>query len=103
MTYKTSICAKYKHVDGWHVFQSEDLPGLYVASRDAEKAFDDVSLSIETLIKLDEGIECTAVPEVSFKDFVKAMHASNDDDIGDFEHSPPVLSDRRFCVIGLAA
>lgn len=72
MTYaKTSICVEYKFVDGWHVFASEALPGLYVASQDAKKAFDDVAPSIQMLLKLDEGIDCEVETEPGFEEFLE--------------------------------
>ena len=35
-----TIRAQYRFVDGYHVFTSEDVRGLYVASKDAREAFD---------------------------------------------------------------
>lgn len=70
---RTSICVKYKYADGWHVFASDDLPGLYVASEDGERAFNDIPRAIEMLLKLDEGISCKATPEMTFKQFLAAL------------------------------
>lgn len=89
---KTSICVNYKFVDGWHVFASDDLPGLYVASQDAQKAFADVGPSIQMLLKLDEGLECTVEPELSFCEFLDL--AKNDGE----PKRQVVLSDKRFAV-----
>lgn len=99
MTLKSSICARYKAVDGWHVFQSDELPGLYVASKDAQAAYNDVGPCIELLLKLDEGIHCTVVPEVPFRDFLRAVSSAEDVDAG----APLVMSDRRFCLSGATA
>ncbi len=98
MTAKTSICARYKHADGWHVFQSDDLPGLYVASKDAERAYNDIAPSIELLIKLNEGITCKAIPELSYREFVAAFR--RDDEEPDMAL---VMSDKRFVVTGATA
>ncbi len=68
----TSVCVRYKYVDGWHVFSSDDVAGLYVASTDAEKAFNDIGPSIELLLKLNEGIECVVKPEFQFSEFLRA-------------------------------
>lgn len=95
---KTSICARYKHVDGWHIFQSDELPGLYVASTDAEAAYNDIAPSIELLLKLNAGIECKAFPEMPFREFVQAAAAEADEITADV--APLVLSDRRFSVMG---
>ena len=98
MVLQTSILATYKSVDGWHVFQADEMPGLYVASRDPAKAFDDVALSIKTLVRLDTGVECTVTPEKPFKEFLNSIktHESQPE-------SPVVLSNKRFAVSGAAA
>ena len=70
MSQITSIHVDYKHVDGWHVFSSKDLPGLYVAHADAETAFNDVTESIEKLVFLDTGVQCHVAPEMSFSEFM---------------------------------
>lgn len=98
MTIETSICAKYKNVDGWHIFESDAMPGLYVASKDAEAAYADVGPSIELLFKLDEGIDCKATPELSYREFVAAMKPHHYD-----RDMSLVLSDKRFFVTGAMA
>ena len=97
----TAVCARYKNVDGWHVFQSDELPGLYVASRDAEKAFHDVPLSIQTLVLLDEGIECIAVPEMSFPEFIASIKENRIDSPA--ANDPVVLSSKRYVLTSVAA
>lgn len=98
MTVETSICAKYKHVDGWHIFQSDAMPGLYVASKDPEKAYADIGPSIELLFKLTEGIDCKATPELSYREFVEALTSNSPS-----ANKPLVLSDKRFFVTGATA
>ncbi len=44
----------YKFQDDWHVFTSEQLPGLYVASRYYDIAFNDVQVSVDMLVQLDK-------------------------------------------------
>lgn len=55
---KTSICVNYKYAEEWHVFSSEDLPGLYIASKSAEAAYKDVAPAIEKLLELNENVKC---------------------------------------------
>ena len=98
MTLQTSILATYKSVDGWHVFQADDMPGLYVASKDAAKAFNDVAQSIRTLVRLDTGVECTVTPERSVKEFLASIKTHKEQ-----SKDPIVLSNKRFAVSGAAA
>lgn len=70
MTLKTSLCVNYKFAEDWHVFSSDELPGLYVASKEAEVAHRDVSAAIEKLLLLNEGLSCKVQPEQSFREFI---------------------------------
>jgi hypothetical protein len=97
MTFEASICVRYKFVDGWHVFQSEDVDGLYVASTDARKAFEDVAPSIELLMKLNEGVQCKAVPAMELRDFVATLRQQMR------VAEVPVTSDKRFVLTGAIA
>ena len=94
---KTSIVTTYRAEDGWHVFVSDDLPGLYVASKDLYSAYHDVAPSIQALLKLDEGVDCTVAPEVSLQDFLAMVRGSEG------ENGNVVLENRRFCVSGAHA
>jgi hypothetical protein len=67
----TSIRVDYKHVDGWHVFSSDKIAGLYVASPDPKRAYEDVAVALEKLLRLNLGIECKVAAEVPFNEFVK--------------------------------
>lgn len=92
MTAKTSLCVNYKFVDGWHIFASDQLPGLYVASQDARQAFDDVVPSIRMLLKLDEDIDASVEAELSFGEFLECV--KNERGVG----RPMILSDKRYAV-----
>jgi hypothetical protein len=93
---RTSICAKYKSVEGWHVFDSDDLPGLYVASKDPVAAYEDVAPAIEALLELDEGIKVEAKPEMTLADFLESLK-------GELAEQPMVMSDKRFTVESMIA
>lgn len=67
----SSICVEYKYREGWHIFTSEEVFGLYVASKDQELAYNDVATSIQLLLELNEGIKCDVHPELTFKEFLK--------------------------------
>ena len=93
----SSVGVRYKYTfDGWHVFTSDELPGLYVASHEAETAYNDVGPSIEKLLLLDEGVECTIRPEVPFSEFVAMIRTDN----------PPAhryLTEQRYAILPKAA
>lgn len=93
---KTSICVSYKNTDGWHVFASDDLPGLYIASQDALTAYNDISDAIEKLLKLNQGITVKAEPELSFEEFIRA--ASSEEKALE---RPMVLSSKRYVVYAM--
>jgi hypothetical protein len=94
---KTSISTTYRAVDGWHVFVSDDLPGLYVASKDLYSAYHDVAGSIQALLKLDEGVDCSVAPEVPLQDFLAMVRG------GEMDNGNIVPEARRFCVSGAHA
>lgn len=70
----TDVQTKYKSSEGWHVFYSDELPGLYVANKDIERAYNDVGPCIEMLLKLDKGIECKVSPELPFQYAMPSEH-----------------------------
>jgi hypothetical protein len=98
MTATATICAKYKNVDGIHVFYSDDMPGLYVAHKDAKTAFDDVGPSIQALLKLDEGVDVEVKAAQDFREFLHILRKDKDAANG----SQLVMSDKRY-FIGAAA
>lgn len=93
----SSVGVRYKATfDGWHVFTSSELPGLYVASHDAETAYNDVAPSIEMLLRLDEGVECTIRPELPFQQFVSMLRKAN-------HPAHRFLSEQRYAILAKAA
>jgi hypothetical protein len=44
------IVVDHRLIDGWHVFTSDQVHGLYVAHPDRELAYKAVALTIETLL-----------------------------------------------------
>lgn len=101
MNARTSICVSYKHVEGWHIFTSDEIRGLYVASSDAELAYNDVALSIEKLLKLDEGMVCKVEPELTFAEFVNAVRHSREQKKEEVSQ-PMRLSSHRYSVYACA-
>lgn len=70
MTASTSIEVTHKVVDGWHIFESEQMPGFYVANRDPKRAYEAVAPTIEKLVKLDTGFDCKALADEPFDQFI---------------------------------
>ena len=82
---QTTVRVDYSHVGGWHVFRSDEIPGLYIASEDAERAYNDVSAAIKLLLELDFGVECRVERELSFTEFRRAA-------MGHVEHTEPPMT-----------
>ena|SRR3990167_8430564 len=93
-----SLRVDYKSADGWHVFSSMDLPGFYVASKNAEAAYNDVSASIMKLLKLNEGIECFVTPDLSYLEFVNQARAPQPSAKPALAESAPMLETQRYNV-----
>jgi hypothetical protein len=68
-----TVCVQYRYIDGYHVFTSDDVYGLYVASQDAREAFSNIAPAIELLVKLNEKIDCVVEPAVSFREFLELV------------------------------
>jgi hypothetical protein len=68
-----TVCVEYRYMEGYHVFTSDDVYGLYVASRDAQEAFSNVAPAIKLLVKLNEEIDCVVEPAASFREFLETV------------------------------
>lgn len=55
---------------GWHVYTCDTLPGLYVASQDDKKAYNDLPLAIQTLFKLDHGVSVSVHHKTDYASFM---------------------------------
>ena len=74
----TEVIVRYRSSDDWHLFTSEQLDGLFVASQNIERAFNDVPNAIQTLLKLDHGFDCTARLKLSYDEFIRRMGLRDD-------------------------
>ncbi len=72
MSAAAAIRVNYRFIDGYHVYTSEDVYGLYVANRDPLAAYEAVAPSLEKLIELNEGISCRVEPALTFSELVRA-------------------------------
>lgn len=65
-----AVTVSYRETeDGWHIFTSNDVPNLLVASPDRMRAFNDVPRVLRRLHRFTTGIECTFTPEYSAEEF----------------------------------
>lgn len=97
------VCIEYKNVDGVHVFTSEDLPGLYIASKDDEAAYRDVAEGIKLLVRLDYGMECEVSPAMTPEEFFGHVEIEEDKTtataaIKEEQTFSPILSNKMFAV-----
>ena len=67
-----TIIVNYHNVAGYHYFNSDDVLGLHIGSPDLRAAFNDIPEVIETLMKANYGIECKAVPMITFNEFLES-------------------------------
>ena len=63
----------YECKDGWHLFTCDQLKGLFVASRDRRKAFDDVPVALRGLLKLDYDVECSVRWTLTYAGFLREL------------------------------
>lgn len=68
-----TIAVKYEFKNGYHIYTSDDVCGLYVASKDPERAFNHVAASIEKLIKLNDGLDSQVAPTRAYHEFVRQL------------------------------
>lgn len=50
----------YQNIDGYHVFTSDSVAGLLIASKDAGKALNQLCPTIQYLVEKNAGFPCTA-------------------------------------------
>jgi hypothetical protein len=101
----TSFRVDYKSREGWHVFTSASLPGLYVASQDPKKAYEDIGGAIAKLVELDTGIACRVTPELSFAEFVQAHQrkaSAGRSSVAPVQQRPPALASQRYALVECA-
>src|SRR5262249_54817976 len=55
---------------GWHVYTCEALPGLYVASKDDKKAYNDLPTALKLLFKLDHGVDVSVHHKTDYASFM---------------------------------
>lgn len=72
MELTAAIRVNYRFIDGYHVYTSDDVYGLYVANRDAVCAYAAIAPSLEKLIQLNEGISCHVEPALTFSELVRS-------------------------------
>jgi hypothetical protein len=67
-----TVAVQYRFIEGCHVFTSHEIYGLYVASKDPQKAYERVGPAIEQLLSVNEGISCQVEAAVPLRDFLRS-------------------------------
>jgi hypothetical protein len=93
-----AVSVGYRFVDGYHVFTSQDVRGLYVASRDPRKAYASVAEVLQELMAKQIGV--SAIEVVSTMTFEEWLSLHRKPKVE--PHRPPILRRRDF-VVRLAA
>ena len=65
------IRVRYRERDKWHVFTCEELPGLFVASKDRKLDFSDLPDAIRMLLKLDFKRDYVVSHKLTYEEFVQ--------------------------------
>ena len=66
-----AVSVGYRFVDGYHVFTSQDVRGLYVASRDPRKAYENVAEVLQELMAKQIGVsKVEAVQTMTFEEWL---------------------------------
>lgn len=66
----STVAVDYRIIDGWHVFTSEQVKGLYVAHEDCQVAYDAVAPTIEALLSENENVQVEVQPKDTFERFL---------------------------------
>lgn len=84
-----TIKVNYRQVEDYHVFTSEDLYGLYVASKDPEIAFDRLVPSVVELVKLNYDMNVSVDLTQSFREFAEQRGIDDNERPADLPDVPP--------------
>jgi hypothetical protein len=91
-----TISVRYRLIDGYHVFTSDDVRGLYVANQDPEQAFDACSEVLSALLTYKFGIEIEVTPAATIEEFMRKIRAET-------AVIPPAYQNRNFIIRQKAA
>lgn len=61
----------YEFTEGCHIFTSDQIPGLFIATPDPKKAFQQLRPTIETLINKNHSVNCAVLLGKEFREFEK--------------------------------
>lgn len=70
---EATILVDYQVIDGWHVFTSTQVKGLYVAHPDQRMAYDAIGPTIEKLLAENERVLATVSPALTFDAFLERV------------------------------
>lgn len=64
------VRVQYRSIEGYHIFTSPDVYGLYIASRDLQVARSQVVPALRELLHLNYAIKADVKMEAEFDEFV---------------------------------
>ena len=68
------ITVTYRTDGNWHLFTSDQIDGLCVASPNLEMAFEDVPVAVRELLKLDHDVTCKVSWNLTYMGFLRELH-----------------------------
>lgn len=71
---EAAILVDYRVVEGWHVFTSSQIRGLYVSNPDQQLAFEAIGPAIEKLLAENEHVHVAVRPALTIDAFLERMH-----------------------------
>lgn len=90
-----TISVGYRFIDGYHVFTSKDIRGLYVASRDPRKAYESVGEVLQALVaRQTKATTVEIVPTLTFEEWVNLRQKGKPEEAAKL----PILGARDFMV-----
>jgi len=90
-TAPTTVKVQYRNRDGYHIFTSDQVFGLYVATRDAGRAVDQLQPALETLLFRNYGVKCRLEPAAEFGEFIAHHRTAR-------AETAPALGERTYVV-----
>jgi len=87
----TEVEIVYRKIDGLHVFDAPDFPGLHAADANLESAFDMIADAVTAYMQSSAADALAYRPAVTFATFKKRLEASSPRDWGRWRNARTVI------------